>query len=133
MKTITIIAGVLCSTIMLAQPKYTSVYSSSNYKMPNNARIAKENNLDKTQTFNHASETKIGTESAANYKNTFSKSNGNGGELPILPIEIVVNPLASQGNYKSNFRGSSKAKKTEQLPVQQQPVVLLTPSKDANE
>ncbi len=123
MKTLIIaISSIFVFSLAMAQPKYTSVYSTHNYKMPLNAKVAKENNLDKTQSFDHKSEVVTNGQSAANYKNSFSKFNTSGAQMPILPIEIVVNPMTASGNYKSNFKGKSKAVKVNEKPANQ-PVV----------
>jgi len=127
MKTIIIIASSLIASLAIAQPKYNSMYSTSNYKMPNLAKVAKENNLDKSQSFVHKDAITAGQNNSSNYKNSFAKSEGNGGVLPILPIEIVVTPLTSAANYKSNFKGVKKASKSEVAPVQQP--LVTNPSK----
>ncbi|MFN0049833.1 MAG: hypothetical protein ACKVOU_11990 [Cytophagales bacterium] len=133
MKTLSIIfSTIIAANVAFAQPKYNSMYSTHNYKMPNHAKVAKENNLDKTQSFNHNDEVIVG-ENAANYKNSFAKVSNNGGSLPILPVEIVVHPMQASANYKSNFKSVRKVAKQEAAPIKEEIAKTVAVSVDTKQ
>lgn len=117
MKTIAItISAVLISVFsILAQ---SSLNSSSNYKMPLNAKKANNKNEVKV---NYNFEKKSGLESASNYKSANNNKENAGGEFIILPVETEVG-VASNGNYKSQFKGKKKSSKKEE--IISQPVVI---------
>lgn len=121
MKNIAIIsATVLAFAISTqAQNRFDGTYSTANYKHPNKAATAAKLNLDK-QT-EQAYEASKGVVAFGNYKNTFAESEGTGGAMPILPVEIGTG-IASSANYKLQNRAVQTAPATIEQPVQ--PVVF---------
>ena len=112
-------AGIIGAIILMvsfavsAQNKYSQQPTNSvhNYKMPNNAKKAKELNLDKNQSleYKEAEQSGQAVNNNANYKNSFAKVENNGAAFPVVPSDNSNMGVAGQ-NYKSQFKGTKKVK-----------------------
>lgn len=112
-----------------AQSTKSSMHSSANYKMPLHSKKAKADNLDNATQMDYKSSEKQGGNSAANYKNSFNKSDNSGADVPVVAPSNEVG-IASEAHYKSKFGKKSKKNKNGNVEPAQEPVVAVPSYKD---
>ncbi len=100
MKKLLILAASMAITSWaMAQSKYDPTYSIHNYKQPNKATEAAKM-MDNSLNFPYKNE--VATDER-NYKAQQSKINTGGAVATTLPVEVNVNNVFSNQNYKSAF------------------------------
>ena len=92
-------ASMVMTSWAFAQSKYDPTYSIHNYKQPNKAAEAAQM-MDNSQTLPYKNE--VATDER-NYKAQDNKQNTGGAVAATVPVEVNVNNVFSNQNYKSSF------------------------------
>ena len=92
-------ASMIMTSWVFAQSKNDPTYSIHNYKQPNKATEAAQM-MNNSQAFTYKNE--VATDKR-NYKNQQNKENSGGVLIATVPVEVNVNNVFSNQNYKSSF------------------------------